>query len=458
MLAVLSFTIHFAGLSHPSQVVFDEVHFGKFVTAYFTHEYYFDIHPPLGKLLIAGFAKLNGFDSVFDFDHIGKEASQNLFFTLRFLPAFFGSLFVLAFSWLAWLLTKSKKTALIAGFLILLDNAFLVQSKFILVDIFLVFFEVLTLCFFLLLQRQKRFDPKWWALAILAGVFFGLTISVKWTGLAVIGIISLALAAKIFNRKFDQDLSKKDESPAKLIRFKESLASLIAISFIGFLVYLVPFAIHFDLLHKSGPGDAFMSKPFQEELQFGMAGGGENLSFFQKFKELNKTMYTANAGITSEHPYGSEWFQWPFNQKPIYYWVLENPPVAGQVSKIYFSGNPILWWLAGLSVLAVIMFSFFKKYRRFFPPVIFILIIGYFANLLPFILVSRVAFMYHYLPAACFAIMILAVLLAKLWPKQKAILAAILFLILISFISLMPFSYGIPIPEETAKIQESIVQ
>jgi len=58
------------------------------------------------------------------------------------------------------LASRSKKVALIAGFLILLDNAFLVQSKFILVDIFLVSFEVLTFCFFFLWQRQKSFSAK----------------------------------------------------------------------------------------------------------------------------------------------------------------------------------------------------------------------------------------------------------------------------------------------------------
>ena len=112
LLIILSFSLHFAFLSYPAQVVFDETHFGKFVAAYFTGQYYFDIHPPLGKLLIAGFAKLNGLNPAsFGFEHIGQAGAEKMFFILRFLPALFGSLFPLALAWLAWLLTRSKRAA-----------------------------------------------------------------------------------------------------------------------------------------------------------------------------------------------------------------------------------------------------------------------------------------------------------------------------------------------------------
>ncbi|MFN7088533.1 MAG: phospholipid carrier-dependent glycosyltransferase [Candidatus Paceibacteria bacterium] len=55
MPAVLSLGLitRFLFIWNPPEVVFDEVHFGKFLYAYFTGEYYFDIHPPLGKLILA---------------------------------------------------------------------------------------------------------------------------------------------------------------------------------------------------------------------------------------------------------------------------------------------------------------------------------------------------------------------------------------------------------------------
>src|SRR5687768_11902501 len=90
-LAVLSLGLRFVTLSHPNQVVFDEVHFGKFVTAYCcTGENIFDIHPPHAKLLIAGFGRLLGYHGGFSFQSIGQDYGAIPIAALRFLPALAG--------------------------------------------------------------------------------------------------------------------------------------------------------------------------------------------------------------------------------------------------------------------------------------------------------------------------------------------------------------------------------
>ena len=71
VLLALSLATHFAWFGYPDMTVFDEVHFGKFLSAYFTHAYYFDIHPPLGKLILAGWGWLWGFQPGFSFSNIG---------------------------------------------------------------------------------------------------------------------------------------------------------------------------------------------------------------------------------------------------------------------------------------------------------------------------------------------------------------------------------------------------
>ena len=43
---------------------FDELHFGKYVGLYVKKIFFFDLHPPLGKLIISAVAYFAGFDGI----------------------------------------------------------------------------------------------------------------------------------------------------------------------------------------------------------------------------------------------------------------------------------------------------------------------------------------------------------------------------------------------------------
>jgi dolichyl-phosphate-mannose-protein mannosyltransferase len=71
------------------------------------------------------------------------------------------------------------------------------------------------------------------------------------------------------------------------------------------------------------------------------------LPFIRKWAELQRAMFFHNSALTSEHPYASEPFQWPFLLRGVSFWTKNDTR-----EQIYFLGNPIGWWFAS-SLLAV---------------------------------------------------------------------------------------------------------
>ena len=71
-------------LESPNNVVFDEMHYGKYASLYLKNTFFFDSNPPLGKMIIAFAGYLAGFDGRFSFDKIGQEYPHELpLFALR---------------------------------------------------------------------------------------------------------------------------------------------------------------------------------------------------------------------------------------------------------------------------------------------------------------------------------------------------------------------------------------
>jgi len=183
VLAALSFLTRFLFLAHPPEQVFDEVYFQGFAKNYFSGQYYFDIHPPLGKLVIYFFAYLLGFRN--------QAASTADFFVLRFPAAFFGALFVLLVYYLILKMGLSKKAAFLGAALVLLDNAILVQSKLTLIDIFLLFFGFFSLYLLFWFKSAPQGSKKAYLFLALSATSAALSSSVKWTGLSFLAIVGL---------------------------------------------------------------------------------------------------------------------------------------------------------------------------------------------------------------------------------------------------------------------------
>ncbi len=423
-LLVLGIVVHALWFGHPSSAVFDEVHFGKFISAYFTHEYYFDIHPPLGKLILAGWGWLWNFQPGFSFENIGDAFPDNAYLALRFLPALAGALLPLVVYGVARRLGIGRPAAFLAGAFIALDNALLVQSRFILLDSFLLLFGFSAIYCYL---TWRAGHTKWYLLA--AGVLGGMAACIKWTGITFLALILILELVHLW----------QDRHTTAKRRLGPVIACLLAAPF---LIYYAAFATHFLLLTKSGPGDAFMSPEFQH----GLAGNTyaddatlQPLSLTEKFIELNEEMYLSNQRLTATHPYSSTWNTWPFMDRPIFYWV------AGP-ARIYLLGNPLVWWGSTLAVmLGLVTVAYTRVIRA--PRVLLFLVGAWLVNILPFIPISRVMFLYHYFTALVWAVLLLAWFTDTLKKPKRPVLYAV-GAALALFVFFAPLSYGRPLSDD----------
>ncbi|ELU40091.1 protein O-mannosyl transferase [Rhizoctonia solani AG-1 IA] len=99
---LLSCWTRFYDIGKSDIVVWDEAHFGKFGSHYLKREFYFDVHPPLGKMLVGLAGLLSGYDGTFEFKSGEKYPDSVPFVTMRVMLALFG----VAMVPLAWFTAK----------------------------------------------------------------------------------------------------------------------------------------------------------------------------------------------------------------------------------------------------------------------------------------------------------------------------------------------------------------
>ncbi|MCJ1351592.1 MAG: hypothetical protein MMC33_001576 [Icmadophila ericetorum] len=267
VITALAFTTRFWGIGHPNEVVFDEVHFGKFASYYLQRTYFFDVHPPFGKLLFALMGWFVGYDGHFLFDNIGDSYIDNNvpYVAFRAMPALLGSLTIPTVFLIMWESGYSLPACVISASLVLFDNAHIGQTRLILLDATLVFaMSVSVLCYVRFYKlRHDPFSRKWWKWLLLTGVAMSCVISTKYVGAFTFFSIGCAVCIDLWGLL---DINRR-QGALSLPEFgKHFVARLFGLIVIPFFFYLFWFQIHFAILTRSGPGDDFMTPEFQETL------------------------------------------------------------------------------------------------------------------------------------------------------------------------------------------------
>lgn len=441
----LSFSTRFWQIWFPDRVVFDEAHFGLYATKYLSAQYYFDIHPPIGKMLFALFGRIGGVQPGFNFA-VDSNYGEFNFVALRFLSAFLGSVLILLIYFFVKELGLNRKTSFFASFLVLFDNAILVQSRLILLDIILLFFIFFSLYLFFFLRKKKLFSKKWYLFHILCGISIGIAISIKWTGIGALGIIWLfqVLRGNFFSKTK-----------------KYIILRCIFLLALPLLVYFLGFVLHFFLLPN--PCLENCGYVMEEAKSITLPPGFHPLNIppegniFSKVFQDNKQMFLGSLGLRAAFYYQSDWYGWPFMVRPIQY---TQKLQDSKVSYIYFLGNPAVWWMSFGGLLATIYLifkSFFQRFpfkvsQNFCSKYIDVLFLGYFVYFFPFAAIERFMLPYHYLPALLFSIIIFAIFLDSIFSfvsEKKAwiIYISLMLVIFICFLYFAPLTYGIPLNE-----------
>lgn len=184
LLTIASLGFHLWGLYYPKAVVFDEVYFKNFAGYYLKGQFFFDIHPPLAKLIFAAFAKISGIsaDALLNTPVVG----------LRIVPALAGVIIVPLVWGILRKLGARREFAFIGAFAVVFDNALLVESRFILTDSLLLMFGLAALYAYLVYRKSN--SKYRWVLFIFSVTSAGAALSIKWTGFTVLLLILMMWA------------------------------------------------------------------------------------------------------------------------------------------------------------------------------------------------------------------------------------------------------------------------
>lgn len=413
---------------------------------------FFDIHPPLGKLILAYGGYLLGYrpDPHFVIHKIGDLYPKHVKFLLvRLVSAFFS----IGTVPMTYLIARQLRMSQIAAFLpaaaVLFDFLGIIEGRLILMDSQLLFFCQLSLSCALDLWRTPERNFRRLLKLIFTGMAAGAALSIKHTALATPGLIAIV---SFFGIHFiDSPMPIRD-------------CVLAALS--GLAVYTVPFYILFHTLWLSGGKyDNFMPLHFRKTLINNPEydPSAKRASFLRLFLYLNGRMVQSNASIKKRHVWESTWYQWIVDWRGLLYFLFKEKKDGKQLrTQIYLLGNPVVIYMVLLSVIFFCGMSCaavryrqiaskalpLRKFRRTKGLGTFLLF-GWLCNLIPYVLVDRAAFIYHYLPGLFYGELLCGLLVDLLPSRLRALSVCILVTLMgAALIYWSPWVYAFALPLE----------
>ncbi len=345
---------------------FDEIYHARTAYEHLRGVYPYEVsHPPLGKEILSLGIALFGMTP----------------FGWRCMGALFG-VAMLPLMWdLLRRMFRDDRVALCGTALLAFDFMHLTQTRIATIDSFATLFILLMYLFLYRYFTEGRLRH-----LAACGVAFGVGAATKWTCLyAGAGLGVLWALHWVF-----QGVQAHRDGDSR--RYVRRLLGNIGFCLVFFV--LVPGMIYYASYYPYGAAR-------------GLHGAG--MYFTHEYAaivlENQRFMFTYHAGLVATHPYSSRWWQWLLDLRPILYYLSYGD---GTVSTIGAFVNPLLCW-GGLLALPVLVYHAAKRERT----ALFILV-GYLAQVLPWVFISRLTFEYHYFAATLFLVLALGYVFDRL--------------------------------------------
>lgn len=464
-IGLLSLGLHFWGLGRFNTLVFDEVYYAKFASHYLLGQQLFGGHPPLSTYIIALGIWIAQHTPIGDGGIPNGLSGLSLTpVDYRWIDALTGSLLPLLAIALAYQLgqvagvplERRQRFSLIAGFFFALDGFFLVESRYALINIYMVVFGLVGLWGVLWAIAPDRIARwRFHGGLLLSGVALGASVAVKWNGAGFpLGLFAILILAYLITW-LDPTANRAGAAPSLLSRFAAIPAGCALLYWV--LVPAITYYLAWIPFIRLAP----------------------ERNFWQW--HTYTLDYHSRIGGPDAHPYCSVWYTWPLMLRPIAYFFKtahakgEPAPVIGPAIPngqwaiaydVHALGNPFLWWLgtAAIALMVVLVLvglgQWVMAHVQAEPPaplmvhtssfgVALFLVAQWGANWLPWLLVDRCVFIYHYMSSLAFAYLAIAWFvnrwLQSAYSSHRLIGTTVICIVAIAFIFWLPLYLGLPL-------------
>ncbi|MCL2740891.1 MAG: phospholipid carrier-dependent glycosyltransferase [Oscillospiraceae bacterium] len=392
---------------------FDEVYFPRTAYEHLNRLPIYEVtHPPLGKVIMASGIAAFGMNP----------------FGWRIMGTLFGIMMTPLMYLFGKKLFKGTFLAFCVCFIFTFDFMHFTQTRLATIDSYSVFFIILMYYFMFDYYVRRPQDlglRRSLTPLLLSGLAFGLGAASKWIVLyGAGGLVFIYFLTMYLNARDYREVRREAPETPWLRRFLAK--HVFAASGMSVIFFIVIPAVIYALSY----------------IPYAMVEG-EARGLAEIVVENQKYMFGYHANLTATHSYGSMWYTWPAMVRPI--WYYSGPRVGDLRSSIVAFGNPLVWWV-GFAAFIVAVYVAYRKRDKVMAFVFAAMVFQY----LPWMVVTRVVFIYHFFSFVPFMAICIVYLIKCLMERFPGVrprhVAVYLALVLLAFAVYYPVLSGMYVP------------